>query len=255
MEFSSGRPYAGLLSPACTSPTLSFSNCGNVVNGAGPTPGIGLNSFYGPWLERIDVSLARSFSLGRGQGTKVSGSGFQSLQPFQLLRAKWGWCQPVAIQPDRHELRRWSQSEPDVLSSAEFRCGQFQDVAGDQPERSASRLPVLRALLVLSPSRNGRAKLAAIFRLSTVLAKSMGWWLDAKCRSSRVRPREASPNHSRLPETHLGMRRMQVVGYVTFVEFTAWMLPAKFPYIQSSELNVTVSTVSKYTPYPGFPSI
>ena len=27
MEFSSGRPYAGLLSPACTSPTLSFSNC------------------------------------------------------------------------------------------------------------------------------------------------------------------------------------------------------------------------------------
>ena len=27
MEFSSGRPYAGLLSPACTSSTLSFSNC------------------------------------------------------------------------------------------------------------------------------------------------------------------------------------------------------------------------------------
>jgi hypothetical protein len=27
MEFSSGRPYAGLLSPACTSSTLSFANC------------------------------------------------------------------------------------------------------------------------------------------------------------------------------------------------------------------------------------
>ncbi len=83
MEFSSGRPYAGLLSPACTSPNLSFSNCaatGNDnlndtafnqdtansaagVNGAGPTPGIGLNSFYGPWLERIDVALARSFAI------------------------------------------------------------------------------------------------------------------------------------------------------------------------------------------------
>jgi hypothetical protein len=98
MEFSSGRPYAGLLSPACTSPTLSFSNCGNPVpppgappvplgndnlndtafnqdtantgggiNGAGPTPGIGLNSFYGPWLERIDVGLARSFAIREGK--------------------------------------------------------------------------------------------------------------------------------------------------------------------------------------------
>ncbi|MGB7495898.1 MAG: carboxypeptidase regulatory-like domain-containing protein [Candidatus Acidiferrum sp.] len=82
MKFSSGRPYAGLLSPACTSSTLSFSNCDGAndnlndsafnqdtansaagINGGGPTPGIGLNSFYGPWLERIDVALARSFSI------------------------------------------------------------------------------------------------------------------------------------------------------------------------------------------------
>ena len=86
MEFSSGRPSAGLLSPACTSSTLSFSNCdganGNLndtafnqdtantaggINGAGPTPGIGLNSFYGPWLERIDVGLARSFTIREGE--------------------------------------------------------------------------------------------------------------------------------------------------------------------------------------------
>ena len=86
MDFSSGRPYAGLLSPACTSSTLSFSNCdganGNLndsafnqdtantaggINGAGPTPGIGLNTFYGPWLERIDLGLARSFAIREGQ--------------------------------------------------------------------------------------------------------------------------------------------------------------------------------------------
>ena len=86
LEFSSARPYAGLLSPACTSSTLSFSNCdganGNLndsafnqdtantaagINGGGPTPGIGLNSFYGPWLERIDVGLARSFSIQEGK--------------------------------------------------------------------------------------------------------------------------------------------------------------------------------------------
>jgi Carboxypeptidase regulatory-like domain/TonB dependent receptor len=82
MEFSSGRPYAGLLSPACTSSTLSFSNCNGAnnnlndtafnqdtantaagINGGGPTPGVGLNSFYGPWLERIDVALARGFRI------------------------------------------------------------------------------------------------------------------------------------------------------------------------------------------------
>ncbi len=86
MEFSSGRPYAALLSPACTSSTLSFSNCNGAddnlndtafnqdtantaggINGGGPTPGIGLNSFYGPWLERIDVGLARSFAIKEGQ--------------------------------------------------------------------------------------------------------------------------------------------------------------------------------------------
>jgi Carboxypeptidase regulatory-like domain len=81
-EFSSGRPYAGMLSPACTSSTLSLSNCdganGNLndsafnqdtantaagINGGGPSPGVGLNSFYGPLLARIDLGVSRSFSI------------------------------------------------------------------------------------------------------------------------------------------------------------------------------------------------
>jgi len=95
MEFSSGRPYAALLSPACTSSTLSFGNCdganGNLndtafnqdtantaggINGGGPTPGIGLNSFYGPWLERIDVGLARSFSIKEGKELQFQAQAF-----------------------------------------------------------------------------------------------------------------------------------------------------------------------------------
>jgi hypothetical protein len=102
MEFSSGRPYAALLSPACTSPTLSFDNCGNPnpalpvgndnlndtafnqdtantaggINGAGPTPGIGLNSFYGPWLERIDLGLARSFKITEGKELQFQAQAF-----------------------------------------------------------------------------------------------------------------------------------------------------------------------------------
>jgi hypothetical protein len=95
MEFSSGRPYAGLLSTACTSSTLTFSNCdganGNLndsafnedtantaggINGAGPTPGIGLNSFYGPWLERIDVGLARNIEIREGKILQLQAQAF-----------------------------------------------------------------------------------------------------------------------------------------------------------------------------------
>jgi hypothetical protein len=109
MEFSSGRPYAGLLSTACTSAVApgtpfasAFQNCGPIapgnppgndnlndtafnqdtaataggINGAGPTPGIGLNSFYGPWLERIDVELARSFEIREGKELQFQAQAF-----------------------------------------------------------------------------------------------------------------------------------------------------------------------------------
>ena len=98
MEFSSGRPYAGMLSPACTSSTLSFTNCnganGNLndtafnqdtantaggINGGGPTPGIGLNSFYGPWLERVDAGLARRFSIREGMELEFQAQAFNLL--------------------------------------------------------------------------------------------------------------------------------------------------------------------------------
>jgi len=109
MEFSSGRPYAALLSSACTSSlvspttvTAAFSNCGPIapgnppgndtlndtafnqdtaataggINGFGPTPGIGLNSFYGPWLERIDLGLGRSFKVVEGKELEFQAQAF-----------------------------------------------------------------------------------------------------------------------------------------------------------------------------------
>jgi hypothetical protein len=97
MEFSSGRPYAGLLSPACSSVSgvLDFSDCtggdnnlndsafnqdtantAGGINGAGPTPGIGLNSFYGPWLARIDLGLARIVTLREGKNLEFQAQAF-----------------------------------------------------------------------------------------------------------------------------------------------------------------------------------
>jgi len=98
MEFSSGRPYAALLSPACTSSTVAFTNCDGAndnlndtafnqdtantaagINGGGPVPGVGLNSFYGPWLERIDAALARDFTVKEGKDVQIQ------MQAFNLL--------------------------------------------------------------------------------------------------------------------------------------------------------------------------
>jgi hypothetical protein len=95
MDFSSGRPYAGLLGTACTSSTLSFGNCDGAddnlndtafnqdtaataggINGTGPTPGIGLNSFYGPWLERIDLGLGRKFEIREGKELEFQAQAF-----------------------------------------------------------------------------------------------------------------------------------------------------------------------------------
>lgn len=80
MAFNSGRPYTGLLNSACTGPNLSACNgsndnlndsaynetTGNTavgINGAGPSPNFGLNSFYGPWIDEIDLGLERRFHI------------------------------------------------------------------------------------------------------------------------------------------------------------------------------------------------
>jgi hypothetical protein len=109
MEFSSGRPYAALLSSACTSlispgttVASAFGNCGPIapgnppgngnlndtafiqdtaataggINGFGPTPGVGLNSFYGPWLERIDLGFGRSFEVAEGKELEFQAQAF-----------------------------------------------------------------------------------------------------------------------------------------------------------------------------------
>lgn len=81
MQFASGRPYAATLATAC--PVSEFDSAcegdGNIlnnsaalqstansalgINGAGPSPFAGLNSFYGPWTQQIDLGLSRGFRL------------------------------------------------------------------------------------------------------------------------------------------------------------------------------------------------
>jgi hypothetical protein len=46
-----------------TAVNQSTANSALGINGAGPSPNEGINSFYGPWTQEVDLGLARSFTI------------------------------------------------------------------------------------------------------------------------------------------------------------------------------------------------
>src|SRR6202795_3170386 len=70
MQFASGRPYAPLLDVGAlpnsvnnTAALQSTPNSALGINAGSPSPFAGLNSFYGPWTQQIDIGLTRRFNL------------------------------------------------------------------------------------------------------------------------------------------------------------------------------------------------
>jgi hypothetical protein len=93
MQFNSGRPYTGLLASSCTG--TNFANCnganstlndsainestGNTaagIAGAGPVPGIGYNTFYGPWINEIDMGITRTLRITERQSIQIEAQVF-----------------------------------------------------------------------------------------------------------------------------------------------------------------------------------
>ena len=83
-QFNSGRPYTGTLNAACTGPNLqnctgagdnlndsafnqSTNNTALGIGGAGPSPNLGFNSFYGPWIDEGDIGIERRFVFHKTQ--------------------------------------------------------------------------------------------------------------------------------------------------------------------------------------------
>lgn len=69
-QFASGRPYAALLDLGALSNSVNNSaalqataNSALGINAGSPSPFSGLNSFYGPWTQQINLALARRFKL------------------------------------------------------------------------------------------------------------------------------------------------------------------------------------------------
>jgi len=86
MQFASGRPYAALLAPTDggdilnnTAALQSTANSALGINGAGPSPFAGLNSFYGSWTQQIDVGLARRFHITERQSLSLQAQAFNLL--------------------------------------------------------------------------------------------------------------------------------------------------------------------------------
>ena len=94
-QFNSGRPYAGVLNTSCASSTLSFDNCdglnvvlndsatlqstGNTalgIGGNGPSPAVGLHSFYGPRIVEVDLGVARTVRLHERQALTFKAQAF-----------------------------------------------------------------------------------------------------------------------------------------------------------------------------------
>jgi hypothetical protein len=70
MQFASGRPYSPLLDVGAlpnsvnnTAALQSTPNSALGINARSPSPFAGLNSFYGPWTQQIDLGLTRRFNL------------------------------------------------------------------------------------------------------------------------------------------------------------------------------------------------
>jgi hypothetical protein len=83
MQFASGRPFAPLIDVSCAADDVSqgcpdnapqnainntaalqaTANSALGINGGSPSPMVGLDSFYGPWTQQIDLALARRFNL------------------------------------------------------------------------------------------------------------------------------------------------------------------------------------------------
>jgi hypothetical protein len=83
MQFNSGRPYTGLLATASGGDTVNDSaineSTGNTaagIIGAGPVPGAGYNSFYGPWINEIDLGLTRAIRITDRHSIEIQAQAF-----------------------------------------------------------------------------------------------------------------------------------------------------------------------------------
>lgn len=106
MQFASGRPYAALLDPTeegdilnNTAALQSTANSALGINGAGPSPFAGLNSFYGPGTQQIDLGVARRFRITERQNVSFQVHAFNLLNHANYYVANGNGVNAVQYTP------------------------------------------------------------------------------------------------------------------------------------------------------------
>jgi hypothetical protein len=106
LQFASGRPYAALLAATeggsilnDTAALQSTANSALGINGAGPSPFAGLNSFYGPWTQQIDMGLARRFKLTEHQSLSFQAQAFNLLNHANYYVANGNGVSAIQYSP------------------------------------------------------------------------------------------------------------------------------------------------------------
>jgi hypothetical protein len=118
-QFASGRPYAALIDIACaandvsagcpdgtpqvainnTAALQSTANSALGINAGSPSPFTGLNSFYGPWTEQVDIGIARQFRLTERQVLTFRAQAFNVLNHANYYVQNGTGVNPVQYSP------------------------------------------------------------------------------------------------------------------------------------------------------------
>jgi hypothetical protein len=118
MQFASGRPYAALLGTTCPTDTGLTQSCGadgNIINdtaalqstansalginAAGPSPVAGLDSFYGPWTQQVDLGLARRFRVSEKQSVSFQVQAFNVMNHANFYVQNGNGVNPIQYTP------------------------------------------------------------------------------------------------------------------------------------------------------------
>jgi hypothetical protein len=119
VQFASGRPYAALIDIPCaaadisngcpdgapqnainnTAALQSTANSGLGINAGSPSPFSGLNSFYGPWTQQIDVGLSRRIHFGERHELTLLAQAFNVLNHANFYVQNGTGVNPIQYSP------------------------------------------------------------------------------------------------------------------------------------------------------------
>ncbi len=119
MQFASGRPYAALIDVSCaagniangcpdSAPQNAINNSAALqatansalgINAGSPSPFAGLDSFYGPWIEQIDLGLMRKFKLTERHAVTLQAQVFNVMNHANYYVQNGTGAAPIQYRP------------------------------------------------------------------------------------------------------------------------------------------------------------